>query len=148
MSFMNSISKSLNSAAAGASKLANQASLNTEITFLENQVSSLKKSWGEAVFDLFGAQDYATCQARYAETKQKVDELNAKLATKRAALQATKEAGVPNAAPVHGGSLMDVTVPPNAVPGQAITVVMPSGQQVSVVVPPGSSPGSIFQIQV
>jgi hypothetical protein len=41
---------------------------------------------------------------------------------------------------------MQVTVPPNAVPGQQLTVQAPSGQQLMVVVPAGAVPGTILQL--
>jgi hypothetical protein len=43
---------------------------------------------------------------------------------------------------------MSITVPPGVVPGQVLTVTMPSGQVVNVQVPSGSSPGSQFTITV
>ena len=43
---------------------------------------------------------------------------------------------------------MTITVPPGVVPGQVLTVTMPSGQVVNVQVPPGCAPGSQFKISV
>jgi hypothetical protein len=99
------------------------------------------------VFDQFGAGDMAACQTKFAEIKQQVDTLNEKLSGKLADLAATKAPAIPDAAPVAPSSLMDVTVPAGAVPGQQIAVIMPSGQQVQVVVPAGAAPGTTFQIQ-
>ena len=45
-------------------------------------------------------------------------------------------------------STMTITVPPGVVPGQVLTVTMPSGQVVNVQVPSGSTPGSQFTITV
>ena len=52
------------------------------------------------------------------------------------------------AAPVNQPSTMTITVPPGVVPGQVLTVTMPSGQVVNVQVPSGSMPGSQFSITV
>lgn len=43
---------------------------------------------------------------------------------------------------------MTITVPPGVVPGQVLTVTMPSGQVVNVQVPPGCASGSQFTISV
>ena len=43
---------------------------------------------------------------------------------------------------------MTLTVPPGVVPGQVLTVTMPSGQVVNVQVPPSCAPGSQFTISV
>jgi len=43
---------------------------------------------------------------------------------------------------------MTITVPPGVVPGQVLTVTMPSGQVVNVQVPPGCTSGSQFTISV
>jgi len=43
---------------------------------------------------------------------------------------------------------MTITVPPGVVPGQVLTVTMPSGQVVNVQVPSGCAPGSQFTISV
>ena len=50
--------------------------------------------------------------------------------------------------PVNQPSTRTITVPPGVVPGQVLTVTMPSGQVVNVQVPTGSSPGSQFTITV
>ena len=50
--------------------------------------------------------------------------------------------------PVNQPSTMTITVPPGVVPGQVLTVTMPSGQVVNVQVPSGSTPGSQFTITV
>jgi hypothetical protein len=54
----------------------------------------------------------------------------------------------PVAPPISQPSSMAITVPPGVVPGQVLTVTMPSGQVVNVQVPSGSSPGSQFTITV
>ena len=54
----------------------------------------------------------------------------------------------PVAPPISQPSTMTITVPPGVVPGQVLTVTMPSGQVVNVQVPSGSSPGSQFTITV
>jgi hypothetical protein len=54
----------------------------------------------------------------------------------------------PVAPPLNQPSTMTITVPPGVVPGQVLTVTMPSGQVVNVQVPTGSSPGSQFTITV
>jgi hypothetical protein len=54
----------------------------------------------------------------------------------------------PVAPPISQPSSMTITVPPGVVPGQVLTVTMPSGQVVNVQVPSGSSPGSQFTITV
>jgi hypothetical protein len=54
----------------------------------------------------------------------------------------------PVAPPVSQPSTMTITVPPGVVPGQVLTVTMPSGQVVNVQVPSGSIPGSQFTITV
>ena len=43
-------------------------------------------------------------------------------------------------------SVMHVTVPENAAPGQHLTVQAPSGQHLSMVVPAGAAPGTFLQI--
>ena len=45
-------------------------------------------------------------------------------------------------------SSVTITVPPGVVPGQVLTVTMPSGQKVNVQVPSGCQPGSQFTISV
>jgi len=50
--------------------------------------------------------------------------------------------------PANLPSTMTITVPPGVVPGQVLTVTMPSGQVVNVQVPSGSTPGSQFTITV
>ena len=52
------------------------------------------------------------------------------------------------APPANLPSTMTITVPPGVVPGQVLTVTMPSGQVVNVQVPSGSTPGSQFTITV
>ena len=54
----------------------------------------------------------------------------------------------PVAPPISQPSTMAITVPPGVVPGQVLTVTMPSGQVVNVQVPSGLSPGSQFSITV
>jgi hypothetical protein len=50
--------------------------------------------------------------------------------------------------PANLPSTMTITVPPGVVPGQVLTVTMPSGQVVNVQVPSGSTSGSQFTITV
>jgi hypothetical protein len=47
--------------------------------------------------------------------------------------------------PAAGSDLCTVTVPPNGVPGQQMTVEFPSGPA-TVVIPAGHAPGSTFQV--
>ena len=50
--------------------------------------------------------------------------------------------------PVGAPSTMTITVPPDVVSGQVLTVTMPNGQVVNVEVPPSCSSGSQFTITV
>ena len=145
---MSSWMKSFNDGAKKVGDEAHKLKLKAEIAMLETKISSYKEEWGKKTFDKYAVGDMNGVTAEHQRLQKQIAITMEKIAVKKRELETAPVVvnSVPVATPVQ--QTMNVTVPPNAAPGQQIAVVLPSGQSLQVVVPAGHGPGSVFQIQI
>mmetsp|Transcript_6575 Transcript_6575/g.17373 ORF Transcript_6575/g.17373 Transcript_6575/m.17373 type:complete len:183 (-) Transcript_6575:290-838(-) len=144
-----SMKASAKAAGDATERAAKRTKLLGEIELLASKITTAKKDFGKAVYDAMCAQDQAGVTALFNDVKQKIDEMEAKIAEKKARIEELKlpadkrgstegDASMhpPYGAPPPGAPPGYGAPPPGAPPGYGAPVV-----QGAPVPPPTPPPG-------
>lgn len=96
---MNGFMQKASAAADSAGKAVKVKAFETEIEFKKGNIKTLQQEFGVKVFDLVGAWKEAEIKAAHAETKQKIDAVEAEIAAKQAEIAQLKQPAAPAAPP-------------------------------------------------
>jgi len=113
MSFMTGLKESSLKAKDATERMAKQTKLKGEIMLAERNMTSIKKAFGEEIYGAMVASDRARTEALFNTTRQRIEALEAEVASKRAQIAALKTQGGPG----EGSTTNSVGPPVGPPPG-------------------------------
>ena len=134
-----SLQKGLTDAGNAVSKGAQSAALQTERTYYENEIQTIKHRWGRDAFTACVNGDTETVRSMALRANEEVAKLQAKIAAledKRKGLDTPR-----------GTQQMAIVVPAGAAPGSTFTAATPGGTHFTVTVPQNAVPGQQIVVQ-